>query len=263
MAEKSKFYIFKAEDNKRAFYMLISNHVISSAILILKNSNINYLAMLDSTGYYRGKTKLLAMKVVKDCKGLIVCFSHPKEELIFKANSKKSIMKASNLFRFWKEIFSSRCQSCKDKNCYMKTWSNFEPQDGYPYKDIREIPYFKDDPKSRLLDNLDKSPMKINDFFNGLLIRSDFVKGGLIFSYCCMSPVVESETSSISIVRMVKFLRTSDFSSFESAEKSTTKFFKKFNINKNMLESFDYQKYESINNIIEDEVKVIKPRSLL
>lgn len=165
-------------------YILFVDGTISSALLILENQGVKYIAMLDSTGISRGYTQAMAVSVIRGTDGLVVCFSHPKDELVFRKTELKKVMGPRKLFDFWKHVFRSRCKACSGQECYLQTWSNFESGRRFPYKSLDEIRYFPDDPKSRLIRSLRGCAISLRDLFDGLLVGADFAKGGLIFSFC-------------------------------------------------------------------------------
>lgn len=235
--------------------------------------------MTDSTGAKRGYTKEFLVAILEALKGFVVCFSQPSKELIFGKsgyNYMKNILNPADLFAFWKHCFENRCDRCfnlYDKAayrkrsykihdfCYFSTWSNFESERTFPYKDMSEIVDFEDDPKTKMKSTF----QNISDLFNGLLVRKDFRTGGLLFSNCaCDSKEAFSDDFSIlepRVPKMLDFLRKSDFSSPETTLKSTKAFIEAFSIaTVTVLPNGNgFIKVPAQSN---EEVKVIKPRKL-
>lgn len=152
-----------------------------------------------------------------------------------------------------------------DDKCYLKTWSNFDSSNCIPFKNINEIRNFKDDPKSKLLKNFGHKQPSLPELFNGLLARSDFVKGGLLFSYCNASLSSNENlgfankkfTSDHEIKKAMKFLRCCNFSTISDAQKSSSDFIEKFKIDtKNM----HYMAFEEIKMTEENECAIFRPK---
>lgn len=238
----SEAQVFCEHQQFERLHILFVDGVISSAMLVLENQGVKYVAMLDSTGVSRGYTQAMAASVIKDISGLVVCFSHPKDELIFKKTKLKRIMGPRELFVFWKHVFRSRCKDCSHGKCYLESWSNFEPCGKIPYKSADEIRYFPDDPKNRFIQSLRGCSITIHDMFDGLLARADFVRGGLIFSLCNGKESVQKETSTpcelsgteekrlLRVEQMINTLRQMDFSTPDAARCSSETFTSLFKI---------------------------------
>lgn len=132
------------------------------------------------------------------------------------------------------------CENKSDCNCYFSTWSNFELKNAYPYTDILEIQEFNDDPKAKMINKfVEAKHNSIDDLFQGLLFRSDFINGGLLFSSCYSDDAYINEIRdqfsedmnvSENIMKMIVTLRSLDFSTIVAAKASTKKFLKDFGI---------------------------------
>lgn len=256
-------------DLTETLYILWVDNLMAGSILISKNKDTKYIKLSDSTGFNRGYTLNFIKAVIQVTPGFIVCFSYPKDELIFGKSIKNSLKKKlspRDLFNFWKECLKSRCNNVKcmtfsnnkNKNCYFSTWSNFESTKSYPYKKISEIRKFKDDPMSKMKDKFEN----VSDLFNGLLVRNDFINGGLLFSMCNCSNIKVLINKKYKVNEILKFLRESDFSNDENARISCKNFDEKFQISKI---SFTVNKNNDINGSEKDPeiVRTIKPRNIL
>lgn len=241
MEKHREVLIFCEQERCEKLYILFVDDVITSSLLVLENHEVSYIAMLDSTGISRGYTQAMVMSIIENMNGLVVCFSHPKDELIFRKTELKNVMGPRKLFDFWKHIFGNRCKNCNGQGCYLQTWSNFESSRGFPYKSIDEIRCFPDDPKGRLIQSLRGCAITIQDLFDGLLVGADFAKGGLIFSFCGNRKVLQgpsrrctesvpSQDSMSRIKRMIEVLRQMDFSTYEAALRSSKDFVSQFSI---------------------------------
>lgn len=143
------------------------------------------------------------------------------------------------------EINKTSTENVKINNnnkCFLMTWSNYNKSNCFPYKKINEIKLFKDDPKGKLLKKFKKAEKKkisINDFFNGLLFRYDFTKGGLLFykCYCNTSKIKKEVCKNVNITKIISYLRHLDFSNKDKAEESTNNFINKFSIQLNYFET--------------------------
>lgn len=356
--------------NKTSVYMLFNDGIISAAMILQHGIKTTYVSYVDSTGFGRGFTTPFIISVLKQIKGLVVCFSYPKEEPIFGhscENSQKKILDPAGLFKFWSDIFEKRCyEECKNGNlhgkdirsntikyttediikntiknttedtkediirrgeagninncilptvydnkntkmfcmnenhenvdifpkkrdftkhskslCYLKTWSNFKKNRSFPYKNLDEIEAFDDDPKSKLLKKFTKIGHKsLTDFFEGLLVKSDFRRGGLFFSYCsnCLitvSPFNHLQSLSVTdhvsknmvnelelnkAVAILNTLRSFDFSTEALARESTDKFIEEFDIKLEYFYTNSKLTRKPINEVI-GNIKKIIPRS--
>lgn len=209
-------------DADHVAYVLICNKIISTVVLTQRRNNTTYISYVDSSGYNRGFSTSFITAVLRSIPGLVVCFSYPKKEPILGSSSKnpgKNMMSPSRLFSYWRGIFDERCTTCPQNNmsggadstissdsnaakkvrpaksaglastdgdvCYTCTWSNFTSLKSHPYRDLDEIEMFDDDPKSKMVSTFRKvNSGSINDVFEGLLVRTDFLRGGLLFSRC-------------------------------------------------------------------------------
>lgn len=202
--QKDNLAVYHVEDGQRTLYMLLVDNIISTVVLAQHKKDVVYIALVDSSGCNRGFSALFIASILHCLSGLIVCFSHPKDDVILgnsALNPHKRIMESGELFNFWNRIFEQRCMNCSHRKtcssqhdvraarrnncCFVSRWSNYPLANTIPYAKICEIRKFNDDPKSKFLLHLqNKKVCSIKAFFEGLLMRSDFNKGGLLFSQC-------------------------------------------------------------------------------
>lgn len=267
---------FKVKAKNKSFYLLSCNNVINTVIILQHGPKSTYMSLLDSSGYNRGYSSSFIKAVLSSIKGLLICFSYPmKEPILGKSseNPQKNILSPFNLFKFYKSVFSALC-GCKSANkddfnekenlkC-LKIWSCFENEKSYPYKNIQEIDVFEDDPKSKMSREFEN----IEDFFHGLLFRTDFSYGGLLFLNCpnivsleskpLLDIIEELEVLDDEIIEeMLKNLRNLDFSTSEKALKSSKCFFKTFYIK---LEHKELNLVNIKRKAEEDKIIKIMPR---
>lgn len=88
----------------------------------------------------------------------------------FKKNRNQNV---NNLLKGENVLFS---------NCFCSTWSNFLETRSFPYENFEQIDFFSDDPMTKL--KMKGNFKNLKDLFEGLLVRKDFLKGGLLFSNC-------------------------------------------------------------------------------
>lgn len=173
------------ETESESLYILWVDDILSTAIYFQKSGRTTYLSMVDSTGYNRGYSKLFIIYVLRMIKGFIMCFSYPKNEFIFGRSCKnrlKRILEPKELFELWEFCFKNRC--IKNKCNSHSTWSNFSKNRKFPFTNFDQIDHFEDSPITRMKGNF----KSLEDLFEGLLVRKDFMNGGLIFSDCnCQS----------------------------------------------------------------------------
>lgn len=225
-----------AEENEVLYVMEIRRQLIT-AVLVKKGEKTWFLAMADSTGYKRGYNWEFITAVIHSLPGFVVCFSYPKDELIFRRGScgeLKKIQRPFELFRRWKSSFACRCACCKEAKsddfesfndaCYYTTWSNFDSQRGFPYKHLNEIENFDDDPKTKMREKFNK----VDDLFAGLLHRKDFTNGGFLFSNCICQCFKYSSSENGKIDKILNFLRSADFTGEETAINTTSAFWELF-----------------------------------
>lgn len=292
---KRKLAIFRRAEEHSTLYLLFDEQVIISAALLEHKRNTTWIALVDSTGYCRGYTGAFILGIVKSIMGLIVCFSYPKEEPIFcgsSTNPGKQPLAPAALFRYWTGIFEQRCDmekaarenhmkdamekeangcqdnggTAKEESCYFATWSNFRKADRrFPYQNLNDIVRFRDDPKRKLLREFRKAGhLSTQDFVNALLVRTDFTKGGLLFSHCTCTkhrPTTSSAktesgkcateppngtvykslsgSQNTSIASMIRFLRSHDFSNLGAAAASTQLFVDTFQVTLSFFETDD------------------------
>lgn len=260
----NKISIGRISDASGTFYTLWIDDTITCAVSVKKSAQISFIDCVDSTGCNRGYNKEFIQSVVRSIKGFVYCFSYPKDELIFgksALNHCKKINSPHELFYFWKECFEKRCfhekkpidsieksfEEMNDRICYVSSWSCFDDRRSYPFKSIDDLPDFQDDPISKMKT---KIPC-LNDMFEGLLYRMDFMKGGLLFSNCCaslnrcmaedsfeyylkkMDMVISTNRISASdgtVSNLVEFLSKSDFSTAEKAKETSGKLKSLFNL---------------------------------
>ncbi|KAM0681313.1 hypothetical protein GINT2_000512 [Glugoides intestinalis] len=265
-------------DEKEALFILYTDTGITCAILFYRKSNVNYIAMTDSTGAKKGYSKQFIVAVLEALGGFIVCFSQPSSELIFGKsmyNDMKHLLNPAQLFIFWKDCFANRCAKCVNlvemphkkgsytihDHCYFSTWSNFETERRFPYNKLSELVDFEDDPKTKMKSSFHN----ISDLFNGLLVRKDFRTGGLLFSNCVCNgkepfredfPVTEKR-----IPKMLEFLRKADFSSPESVLKSSIAFIDVFSIVTVTVKP-NGNGFIKVPKQSNEEIKIIKPRKV-
>ncbi len=183
---------------EKRMYLLFEDNIIVAAVVTSHNSSVSYFSYVDSTGIGRGLTHHFISAIISSLSGLIVAFSYPDKEPIFgnsSLNPNKRLLSPTELFKYWYNIFSGRCSHTEDSQglCWVKTWSNFTSKRSFPYKKVSDIPYFEDDPKSRFLEKSSgrvRQSLSVQEFSEGLLLRYDFVKGGLVFSYCACNKVI-------------------------------------------------------------------------
>lgn len=270
--EKSKIAVFVQQESSKTLYILFYDDILAAAVYTETRNKTTYISCVDSTGYGRGYTKLFISGIFKTLKNLIFCFTQPKNEPIFNKSSKntlKRILSSKKLFKFWTDIFKGRCDSHfadgTAKNCQFMTWSNFDIRRSYPFHNLNEIELFDDEPTSKMISKIKNLKL----LFEGLLVRSDFTKGGLIYSICnrvnlsypknkyISDEYCEASSQNISvkidyhnIIDMIYLkikeynhnclgsiddklitLRKMDFSNINSIIKSSKKFVSKFKIN--------------------------------
>jgi len=103
------------KEPNRTLYILMARDVLVSAVYLQHQGNTTYISFVDSTGFYRGHTRLFLKEIIRRIGGLIVVFSHPMDAPIFgrsERNSLKSQKTPFKLFKFWKGILQERCRSC-------------------------------------------------------------------------------------------------------------------------------------------------------
>ena len=97
------------------------------------------------------------------------------------------------------------------------------------------------------------------DIFDGLLHRSDFNKGGLLFSTCLCRNEVIKKTSKINVDKIIKYCRTLKFDTILDGLISTKKIIKKFFIqSSNISTVFIKRSSRKIENV---KITKLKPRS--
>lgn len=257
-----QLFIAEISGPSKSLYLLTSKSVLVSGIFISQKRNIenssskfdmvSYISYADSTGFFRGSTGSFFREILCRISGLVVCFSCPSKELIFSRSSlnpSKQILSPRELFKFWNTILS-----CRSKT---QVWSNYEENNSHPYQTITEIPSFPDDPKTKLKKYFEN----VDDLFAGLLARSDFVNGSLIFSLTvnAENPSTRHLNTDTEVEQSLSFLRDADFSTLKAAKISTRRFFKNLNIKK---EAWKVPSTINLSKIVnESEPKKIIPRT--
>lgn len=252
--------------------------VLSAAVVVRVTPKLSCITMADSTGFKRGHSKEFVMSVVRSLPGFIMCFSQPMDELIFGRSSEnglKSILEPAALFRFWKSCFAQRCSECADLSkrcaskpslksldelnstrCYFSTWSNFDSARSFPYKHLGDIVKLKDDPKTKMM----RKFRRVEDLFDGLLHRKDFIRGGVLYSNCtCTGRKTELDEAvgSARVREIVEFLRASNFSNESEALRLSTEIRDRFSIVRRALVPDGSGLGVSVEC---GEVKLVKPR---
>lgn len=220
MDKDKNLKIMNINELNRNLHILFKDGIIVLALLIITKDNSNYISMLDSTGFCKNLATKFVSYILKGYNGMIICFSHPKESLIFQHSCNKNVLSPSKLFGFWRKCLENRCVECKDTK--IMTWSNFNSENEHPYKNINEITHYDDDPKSKLMKNLNLFSGEPTILFQGLLSRSDFIKGGLLFSICngihCSSLKFCNKDLNINLI--LDFLRSLDMTTKILAEQN-------------------------------------------
>lgn len=254
---------------EHTLYILFINKVIASVVLTQTKNASTYIRYADSTGLKRGYTGRFLAGILSSIRGLVVCFSRPHPEPILgrsSANGAKRMRAPHDLFRYWMGVFQKRCgcalflgkeSMLQEGRCGVRAWSNFGYDRSHPYRSAEEIESFEDDPVSKMARNMACRP-SINELFAGLLVRSDFASGGLLFSQCfCSGTAIDGEdraehirerlqgstddraSASVPappsagprrISKIIKMLRRGDFSSEMSAAEETANLLSKFSI---------------------------------
>ncbi|KAI5149309.1 hypothetical protein ENBRE01_0826 [Enteropsectra breve] len=235
------------EDDEYRLFLLKTGDVFTTAVLLQQGNHTTYISLIDSTGYARGTTYKYIQQIIKKMGGLIVCFSHPMPQPIFgesARNPQKRQLDSLCLFKYWSLIFEMRCshrnEKCLDEpyasmfknefqTCFTSTWSNFSRNRKYPYSKLSKIEKFNDDPKSKMIHNF----KNCRNMFEGLLMRSDFSNGGLLYSFCNHADTDSSTDNSIlrrSVPKILEYLRSSDYSTSEHASASTQSLIAQFEL---------------------------------
>jgi hypothetical protein len=264
-----------------SLYVLWVNDILACAVYLQKGLKITYISMVDSTGFERGYNLNFIKFVFRRIKGSFFCFSNfnqSEKEFIFGKSSEnklKKILKNEKLFQFWEYVFENihkDDESIKkdDKNTRDKpsicTWSNFNSKyKSIPFNNLNEIELFKDDPLSKMIKT--EKFNNLTDLFEGLLFRTDFTTGGLLFylkknhrnGAVNDEKLVRDATCNIIDVnssdRWLEFLRNEcDFSNFEKAIESSVKFKNEFKIKKYKFTRCDQLEMISKNEDKKDEI---------
>ncbi|TBU13362.1 putative histone acetylation protein [Hamiltosporidium tvaerminnensis] len=241
---------------------------VAGIVFEMKEKNIVYISILDSTGEFKPRnmqkgfingTILALLKYLSPT--FLEVFSQPKKEIIFgksSKNTKKGFLNSHKLFKYWKNIFSEYicCENKKEYKLYIH--NNTDESNGIPYHrntKLNDIYLFDDDPKQKLINNLEEN-VDIYNFFSILLFRSDFSNGSLLFNVCpCKkhnSNINLEEFNLFDIKEILETLRGLDFSDYQNSLKSTIFFLKKYQL-KSFL--FKTSKSKLSKNIIEKPIE--------
>lgn len=277
----NQLYRIKISNGVKSLHLLATRTALVSGIMLhTKNQGasclqagartVTYIEYADSSGYIRGATRTFFIETLRAQPSLLVCFSRPYKELVFGKsgqNRSKNIMSSKALFEFWRSIFDGRCAFKKVSGddaalepskaaCKTYLWSNFGHINLQPYSSLEEIADFEDDPKTKIKRYFES----VEDLFAGLLARTDFASGGLLFSKCECAGLSreEANTEGGSPEEALTFLRNADFSSSDKNEESTKLFLEAFKPDM-VLWNAPFRDNKSINN---SETKMIIPRKI-
>ncbi|KAL6122061.1 hypothetical protein NUSPORA_00948 [Nucleospora cyclopteri] len=230
-----KIAFFNLKDDRYECFLLCIEDILSTIVIVQEQGTVSYISYLDSTGFYRFTTFFL-IEIIKHLQEIVVVFSFSQDEPIFGESSKnieKKVLNNFELYNYWNFVL-------KETKCgKIVRWSNYKKDLEIPYKKITDIPFFDDDPKSKMCRDFNN----VNDFFNGLLYRNDFDKGGLLYliknSNCYKNDCKlknddgvgeEKVSNKSSISEIICYLRNCDFSTKNTALISTKKFIESFDI---------------------------------
>lgn len=255
-------------DNGQELYLLyVSKTLVASLVLQTFNSK-TYINVLDTTGYHRGYTRRFVSAILRQYV-FVICFSRPRPEYIFNfssRNANKKVLESVALLSFWKDCLHSECREIyvwgnnvqqNFKHPY-RCICEIERFDDDPKARLLEhlecetlagIRANSEDEVSNLECSRHKKQgssstsvkperapstkhglIDLTSFFNGLLCRSDFVDGCLIYAVCTCSSHTKLKGRHGAIEAMIAYLRKLDFSSIEASVLSTQKFLDKFDI---------------------------------
>ena len=262
----NKLNLYSLNSSLDTLNIIVCNEIPLISVLTKEVSKTTiYIEALDTTGYFipyknqKSAIKTLINKITKDYK-LIILFSKPKSELIFGKANRKYKMNGKKLKDFWIQILHN-----KNENIYV--WSNFDDNKEIPYKSMREVNFFEDDPKIKMrFPNYEKNPdfvkkySDVNEFFRSLLCRNDFNHGAFIYSvkgeFDKKGKIIVNDENKVRDA--IKSMRNQNYSSEENSKNSF----------KELLEQFDFVKTDFENEMFnfetEDEelIVTIKPRKL-
>lgn len=280
---------YKLSKNKRLFLLIQKNQekllFPIAATILEKNNNAIFIESLDTTGLFSPRknqtfyTQAFILFLLKESKGYIECFSHPKNELIFiNSNKNKSCFSPGKLLEYWFNLFSMISENVIIWSNYLKksTISNSN-NDLKVLKIIsnNEIHFFDDDPKRKQNESFDEKT-STEDLFRILLTRKDFVKGGIIIGYgikntnkfCRNEKLIREISDKFRIIsfeekndfenlNLLSQIRKCDWTSHKSADLCLKKL-----IN---VENLEFQIFNNLNeNLIEtketEKIITLKPR---
>lgn len=187
--------VFEISGANCTLALLIVDEVLAAGVIIETRTDSNgavlsYIAQADSTGYGRGGTGEFFAAVVRKAPGRLACFSHPRNELLFGGSARnpdKRLLGARHLLAFWRRVLSAAQPAAT-----LLEWSNLSSRRKHPYKRLKDVVYFWDDPKRKL-----RAPFtSVGDLFEGLLVRADFAQGALLYTVSKDQPLISQPTDS-------------------------------------------------------------------
>lgn len=251
--------ISKDSSLDEALVLVIQDELLVCGIMCQQSKKTLYIECVDTTGHCKPRSlqnlvvRSLISAVVQKM-DLVETFSLPKEELIFGKsvnNGSKGVLNEKKLLNFWISNFQQ----------YGKVfvYSNYYPTKSVPYKNMKDIEYFYDDPKSCMkLEDTD-----VHTYYELLLHKKEFQRGSLVY----LKPRVPSRTwmfpdnyISYDGRMALNLLRNLDFSDDISNKKSTQEFL----LPEFLSELHPFELLEPVDRACIEEVKpniiVIKPR---
>ncbi|KAM0685138.1 hypothetical protein COBT_003653, partial [Conglomerata obtusa] len=129
---------------------------------------------------------------------------------------------AKDLLEYWLTIFEPI-----SKNGELFIYSNYYPQKSFPYKNIKDIYFFEDDPVYNLMKSVDTC--SIDELYHMLQYRKDFSKGSLIYVNLPLNKNNLKHEINGDVQKTLCFLRGNNFSTYEENFNSTKQFLNTFN----------------------------------